>query len=152
MNDNLNKFLGLASSNEELRYKIDEINKKYPEPEKNCKALIELVKEYSITLTENDLLKNTAEEMSEEELEQVSGGRIKAVTVKDKLYPDKTSERYVSDCFCAIGGGGVADTYQKTCACVISGCGLLNAAGVAKYGGDKTPMFCINIGEGCYVK
>lgn len=60
-----------------------------------------------IQLTEDDL--DLSRELTEEELEGLSAGRIK--------------ENGKTDCFCSAGGGGTADERQKSCACVAYGSG-----------------------------
>lgn len=71
MKENMKKFLEAAESNEELKAKIAEIGQE--ETEETVKKMISLAAEYGCTLTKEDFAAAN-DELSEEELEAVSGG------------------------------------------------------------------------------
>ncbi len=86
-------FLDAVSNNEELKGKVNEINKKEEEELKGHIAeYIALAKEAGIDLTEEDFRQDNSTEMSDEELQAVAGGGL-----------------------CIVGGGG------SGCVCVIYG-------------------------------
>lgn len=85
--------------------------------------LLALAKELGIELTEADLAKPAAEELSDDELDAIAGGGDVS-------------------CACAMGGGGTKDNNDKTCACVLAGAGYSQSGrercvcGFAGYGYD----------------
>ncbi len=102
MTENMKAFLDAISNNEELKEKVDEINKKEEEELKGHIAeYISLAKEVGITLTEEDFQPEKDAEMNDEELEAVTGGSL----------------------ICGVGGGG----YQCGCFVVgaVKGCGCV---------------------------
>ena len=114
MTENMKKFLETVSKNEELTAKIGTMDKD---------ALIELAKELGIELTDADLEKPAAQELSDDDLDTVAGGGDVS-------------------CACAMGGGGTKDNNDKTCACVLAGGGYAKSGrercvcGFAGYGYD----------------
>ena len=64
--------------------------------------ILALAKEQGCELTAEDLKKQPAEQLSDDELETVAGGK---------------------KCYCALGGGGTGDGNEDTCACVVAGAG-----------------------------
>lgn len=96
MTENMKKLLELASKNPDLQDKLANATKE---------SLIVLAKEAGVSLTEADF-ESPADEISDEELETVSGGKR---------------------CYCIVGGGGTGEASNgtKTCACVISGAGYM---------------------------
>jgi len=93
-------------------------------------------------MSEKDL-KNL--ECDDQELENVAGGKI---TVYEMGIHGTSIQ---SDCVCGMVGGGVADKYQKGCACVLGGAGELTDAGkaMAKEKGKEgktTAMVCAMVG------
>lgn len=119
MSENMKKLLEALSENAELKGKFDRLNEEVKDLEENMKCLVALAAEVGITLTDEDFedaQKAKNEEMDEEELNAVAGGRI--------------SFEKGCDCFCFMGGGGVADEYQKTCACVFYGLGEFTNEGL----------------------
>jgi len=93
MTENLKKFLEAVSANKELAEKMSKATKE---------ELIAIAKEMGFELTEADFEKPTAQELSDDELDTVAGGAY---------------------CICCMGGGGKADSNNKTCACVLAGAG-----------------------------
>ena len=114
MTENLKNFLEKVSENEELAKKVGS--------EADANVLIEMAKEMGIALTAEDFQK-PVEELSDDELETVSGGGDVS-------------------CACAMGGGGTKDGNDKTCACVLAGAGYSKSGrercvcGFAGYGYD----------------
>lgn len=114
MTENLKKFLEKVSEDKELSAKIG--------AESDTKVLIDMAKDFGITLTEKDF-EEEPKELSEEELSEVAGGGDVS-------------------CACAMGGGGTQDSNDKTCACVIAGAGYSKngrercVCGFAGYGYD----------------
>lgn len=158
MSEKLKKFLEELSNNEELAEKLTEINEKYPDKEDNAKALAELAKEFGIDILAEDLLSATdttdssdLKEISDDELEQVTGGKMKHSTNRYMVPCGmRTDETYVSDCFCLVGGSGSSDSLQKKCTCVIGGGGELTSAGknqFAGFSGTKLALVCVGIGD-----
>ena len=96
MTDNMKKFLEEVSKDKELIEKLS----KAETPE----AVIALAKEIGFELTAEDLKsKETISEISDDELEDVAGGK---------------------KCYCVLGGGGTGEEgVSKTCACVHFGFG-----------------------------
>ena len=113
MTKNLLAFLEAASKDEKLIKKIGAMEKD---------ELIATAKALGLELTEADLEKPAAE-LSDDELEAVSGGSDVS-------------------CVCAMGGGGTKDNNDKTCACVLAGVGYTDEkserclCGFAGYGYD----------------
>ena len=93
MTENMQKFLEEVSKNEELCATLNTAGKE---------ELIAMAKELGIALTEVDFAQD--EELSDDELDAVAGGRDVS-------------------CACAMGGGGEKDSNDKTCACVLAGAG-----------------------------
>lgn len=143
MNENLNKFFEEMSKNDALATKLMEINKKITDKEENAKALAELAEEVNIYITADDILNAdnnfNSDELSEEELEQISGGYM--MMSKGPFYTE-----YRTDCLCIAGGGGTGDELQKTCACVLGGAGKLTQEGRDKFQSNGSVMSCHLIG------
>lgn len=93
MTENIRKLLELISGNAELTARLNNASKE---------DVIALAKELGITLTDADFDPPENGEISENELETVSGGK---------------------QCYCYMGGGGTASEGEKTCACVLYGHG-----------------------------
>ena len=114
MTENLKKFLELVSKDEALAAKIGTMGKD---------ELIALAKGLGIELTDADLTKPAAQELSDDDLDTVAGGSDVS-------------------CACAMGGGGTKDANDKTCACVLAGVGYDDCkserclCGFAGYGYD----------------
>ena len=72
MNENLKKFLEEASKNEELKAKLEALTDKETAAEK----AIEIAKEYGFALTAEDFQPLKGEELSLDELDQVTGGWV----------------------------------------------------------------------------
>lgn len=114
MTENMKKFLEKVSEDRALAEKVG--------AEKDINALIAMAKEIGIELTKADFEK-PAEELSDDELNAVSGGGDVS-------------------CACAMGGGGTKDSNDKTCACVLAGAGYSKSGrercvcGFAGYGYD----------------
>lgn len=94
MTENLKKFLERVSKDETLSAKVSASGQS---------ELIIIAKELGLELTDVDF-ENPAVELSNDELEIVSGGSD-------------------VNCACAMGGGGTKDRNDKTCACVLAGVG-----------------------------
>lgn len=96
MSENMKKFLELASKDSATIAKVKALGKD---------GLVALAKELGITLTEADFVPADEGEISENELDTVTGS---------------------NSCFCVLGGGGTGSstTGSKTCACVGAGVGL----------------------------
>jgi len=141
MTENLKKALELISVNAEAKEKVEAcIDEKASVDEINA-AIVEVLKSYGAELTEKDLVadeleKEEVSELSEDELISVAGGRAKnnGINITE------------SDCKCVIGGGGVADKYQHTCACVVVGSGEWTKEGYAKNPEYLTALRCGGIG------
>ena len=115
MSENLKLFLEKASLDKELGKKIGTID--------DVNELIAIAKDLGITMTADDF-KKPVEELSDDELDAVAGGRDVS-------------------CACAMGGGGTKDDDDKTCACVLAGAGYTKKSnrercvcGFAGYGYD----------------
>lgn len=78
MKEEMKKFMEAAESNEELKAKIAEIENQSAED--IVKQIISLAAEYGCTLTEEDFVVANDGELSEEELEGVSGGIFLGIT------------------------------------------------------------------------
>lgn len=105
MADNMKKFLELVSQNEELGKKLNGMNKE---------EIIAAAKELGVELTEDDL-KQESEELSDDELDAVAGGK---------------------SCACVLGGGGKKTgdgSIYDVCACVAAGTGLKTTGGTLTY-------------------
>lgn len=86
--------------------------------------ILALAKEMGIALTEEDL--TTPQTLDDADLETVAGGK---------------------ECFCAMGGGGTADSpIEKTCACVTVGVGEWNEKFDDRLTGNR--CLCILGGSG----
>ena len=113
MSEKLMKFLEAVSGNKELAAKVSDADKE---------ELFAMAKELGVELSEADLEK-PAQELSDDELETVSGGSD-------------------VNCVCVMGGGGAKDRNDKTCACVLAGVGYTDEkserclCGFAGYGYD----------------
>lgn len=127
MSENLKKVLEYFVSNPEYIDKIAEINEKYPDRDENVAQIIALAKEAGFELTEEDV--NIPEDVSVDELNSVAGGRI----IDDYGH---------SSCRCYVGGGGTADEWQKTCACVGYGMGLFTEKGKERFGRNRMAFCC----------
>lgn len=105
MTENLKKLLETVSANEELNKKASAASKE---------ELLAMAKELGIELTEDDL-KPESEELSDDELDAVAGGK---------------------SCMCVLGGGGKKTgdgSVYDVCACVAAGTGLKNSGGTLIY-------------------
>jgi len=156
MTTNVKKLLEEASKNSELSKKISILNETITDKEENKSALIDLAKEYDITLTADDFDETIrdipAEELDIEELESVAGGKMKTEY-------DYHRGRNVldSDCECPLAGTGSSDAYQNTCVCVVAGAGTLTdlgrhmaAEGALDFHGtkdDPVAMWCVMGGK-----
>ena len=147
MNENIKKFLEKVSSDEQYLAKLKELNQKYPEVEENKAEIIKFADSLGIILTEDDFVEQKSE-LSEDELEAVSGGAT-------GHYETSGGFSYkMSDCLCAFGGYGSADRLQKTCVCVLVGAGEITEDGEeeAKYHNYMTAngvaMWCAIAGYG----
>ena len=92
MSENLKKFLEAVSANEELAKKVSTASKE---------ELLAMAKELGIELTEDDL-KQVSQELSDDELDAVAGGKT---------------------CVCVAGGGGEKSKNDRLCWCVLNGLG-----------------------------
>ncbi len=113
MNENLKAFLDAVKNNEELKEKVAEIDKKAEkEPEKYIDEYIAVAKEYGISLKEEDFATESNPEMSDEELQAVTGGE-----------EDNTL------LVCGALGGDIDLTSSNHCGCVVigavKGCGCV---------------------------
>lgn len=147
MNEKLMMILEELSKSEVMIKKLAEINEKFPDKKENAEALAELAKENNIDISAADILNETekvhSDELSEEELEQISGGTMIAHL--------NNSDAYQTDCYCVAGGGGKSDSLQKTCACVFAGAGELTNAGKSKFNNNDAVMFCALVGESAHI-
>lgn len=144
MNENLKKIFEELTKDEKLIEKVAEINNLYPDLEENSKALVELAKEIGIDITVEEIFdsNNTiSEELSDEELNQVAGGKMIGVDKGQGML-------YYSDCMCVLGGGGSGDNLQKACACVLGGAGELTREGkkLKNIIGDTVALKCVAVG------
>ena len=137
MSENLKQFFNLLANNPEIKEKAlacNELGK-----EKGLLALIELAKEQGMELSEADF-KAPEEEISEEELAVVSGGKL-----FERSCPEAGQEAD-GGCGCVIPGGGggtmLDDGATFGCACVGYGQG-----GDAK--DDHWVCYCTAMGLGC---
>jgi len=91
MTENLKHFLELLSKDQQLTAKATDAT--------TMDELIAIAKELGVDLSAEDFgePEKTVHELSDDELEVVSGGGY---------------------CVCVAGGGGTADDLNKTCACV----------------------------------
>ncbi len=113
MTESMKELLKLASSNSKLLESLKTADKD---------GLIALAKEQGIELTEADFVPN--KEMSEEELEVVSGGGV---------------------CACVPAGGGTAKgEYDDACGCYLLGGG----EGIGRYGDRYARCWCFYGGGG----
>lgn len=110
MSEELKKLLELASEDQALAKEVQTADKE---------ALIRLAKERGITLTEEDFQK-PENEMSEEELDIVSGGQeCGCAFVGVGSLVGENAEM----CVCAYGGGGTYTSGGTRCVCVVGGYG-----------------------------
>ena len=118
MTDNMKQFLETASRDKELIEKLNQA----PDME----SVIALAKENGFTLTEEDLRpKEGIQEISDEEIEAVAGGK---------------------KCYCFTGGGGEkTEENEGVCACVLFGLGEQYKDG--KWIGDRCGCFYSGIGQ-----
>ena len=115
MTDYMKQFLEEASKDKNLAEKLNNAE--------TADEVIALAAETGFTLTEEDLKPDTGiQDVSDDELDAVAGGKA---------------------CYCAVGGGGEANSNEKVCACVLVGVGEM-ADGkercdccVGGYGADK---------------
>ena len=146
MEDKMKRFLEEMSKNKEMVKKVEIINEKHSDTEENASALAELANEMGITITKEELLNVTSQydsgEMSDEELEQVSGGKM-----VDHYYPRANVYNMVCDCLCVFAGGGTSDDNQKSCGCMIGGGGEFTELGKSRYH-DTAPLVCVIAGVG----
>ena len=70
MNENLKKFLEEASKNEELKAKLAALTDK----ENAVEKIVEIAKEYGLSLNAEDFKPVDGEELSLDQLDQVAGG------------------------------------------------------------------------------
>lgn len=119
MTDNMKNFLEKVSADKQLTQAFEQISGQDAESAKA--AMTKLALEHGVTLTDADFAQDapTSCELSDEELETVSGGK---------------------ECYCAIGGGGKGNKQygNKTCTCVMVGVGR------TKEGNDR----CVCVGGG----
>lgn len=109
MNDNLKKFLELASQNQELANKLENADQE---------SVLQLAKEQGIALTEEDF--NQSDTMiSDDELNAVAGGEKCGCAVCGISYYDDKA----AGCVCACGGGGKYYDGSTRCVCVMGGYG-----------------------------
>lgn len=100
MTDNVKKLMEKVSADEALKAKLEELGRQAGEDEEKAKDLMKtFAAEQGITLTEEDF-EAGKEELSEEELESVAGGKV---------------------CVCVGGGYGSGDNW--TCYCAGAGSG-----------------------------
>ena len=137
MSENLKQFFHLLANNPEIKEKAlacNELGK-----EKGLLALIELAKEQGMELSEADF-EAPKEEISEEELAVVSGGKL-----FERSCPEAGQE---ADgwCFCVVpgGGGGTMLDDGAICGCACVGYGQ---GGDAK--DDHWVCYCTAMGAGC---
>ncbi len=117
MNENLKTFLDAIQINEELKEKVGEIDKKVEEePEERMDEYIAVAKEYGFTITKEDFSEEENHELSEDELQAVSGGLPLYCGI---VGVPSQGEEY--RCFCFVGGGG-----KGGC-----GCAVVGASGVS---------------------
>lgn len=121
MTENYKKVLEFVSKNEELKNKITEVNENETSSvEETLYKVNSLIGEYGLSLSLEDLNATAdMDELSDDELTNASGGGM----IKMGF------EYYTTDCLCIVGGGGDADEFQKTCACVLAGTGHLTEKG-----------------------
>jgi len=124
--DELKKFYQALSEDEAMRNRLSALNEKYKgaEPGKTVIAeeIAAFAKAEGFEVTTDDLtdyLDTEAKELTEEELENVSGGACKDT----------------STCACVMGGGGTKG--GVTCVCVINGYAFLS---------DNTALGCFGVG------
>ena len=137
MSENLKQFFNLLANNPEIKEKAlacNELGK-----ENGLLALIELAKEQGMELSEADF-EAPKEEISEEELAVVSGGKL-----FERSCPEAGQE---ADgwCFCVVpgGGGGTMLDDGAICGCACVGYGQ---GGDAK--DDHWVCYCTAMGAGC---
>ena len=137
MSENLKQFFDLMNNDPEIKEKAlacNELGK-----EKGLLALIELAKEQGMELSEADF-EAPKEEISEEELAVVSGGKL-----FERSCPEAGQE---ADgwCFCVVpgGGGGTMLDDGAICGCACVGYGQ---GGDAK--DDHWVCYCTAMGAGC---
>ena len=111
MSENMKKFLGLLSENEELAQKLNDADKD---------TIIAMAKELGFELTEVDFAQPG--ELSDDELDAVAGGGKCACFFGGggDAYGDQLT------CVCVAGGGGeiwVNGKKEARCACVAGGVG-----------------------------
>ena len=95
MTDCMKQFLEEASKDKDLIEKLNNAE--------TSEEVIALAAETGFTLTEEDLKPDAGiQDVSDDELDAVAGGKA---------------------CYCAVGGGGEADSNEKVCACVLVGAG-----------------------------
>lgn len=114
----MKEFLELLEKNPEVKQKVTEMDANI---DTKVSDYIALAAEYGVKLTEADFQPSGEQELSEDELDAVAGGK---------------------NCLCVIGGGGTGEeaTKTKTCACVVCGYGYMED--------DKRRCFCTAGGSG----
>ncbi len=114
----MKEFLELLEKNPEVKQKVAEMDANI---DTKMSDYIALAAEYGVKLTEADFQPSDAQELSEDELDAVAGGK---------------------DCLCVGAGGGTGEdaTKTKTCACVVAGYGYMDD--------DKKRCFCLAGGSG----
>ena len=121
MTDSLKKFLEEASRDADLADKVNNAQ--------TIDAVISLAREKGFDLTKKELqlTSSVREQLDEDEVEAVAGGKA---------------------CACVVGGGGEATNYYKskdlTCACVLTGVGY----GRDNLDANNTPTRCVCVGAG----
>ena len=120
MNDLSEKILEIASQDGEFAEKLNAAET----PE----AVIALLAEKGIDVTAEDLqaLAQPAEgavKLADDELDEVAGGKV---------------------CYCVAGGGGVKGKNDRTCWCIVAGCGT----SAARPKGSDDRCVCAGAGVG----
>ncbi len=98
MTENMKAFMDALKNNEELKKKFDEIsNKEQTEQKDYNDEYIALAKECGITLTDEDF-EHYEGELSDEDLQNVSGGgtKLRRVTKKKYTTPKKSQWKSTS--------------------------------------------------------
>lgn len=144
MDDKMIKFLKDLSQNEELQKEFlekigNQANEAVEALRKLSVSVAEFANDKGHDMNSEALMMNVLR-ADDEDLEKIAGGRI--------FFDDNGIPR--SDCMCAVGGGGTADEYQKTCACVAIGDGKMTPEGDA-YVNSRTKGQCHVYPLACFV-
>ncbi len=119
MNENTKAFLDAIQSNEELKEKVAEIDKKAEEePENYIDEYIALAKEYGVSLTKEDFVPDQPDssEMTDDELQAVTGGEdVENLGCYGTGKEVFGSSYQKGDCYCFVVGA------VKGCGCVVLG-------------------------------